>query len=597
MRRTHYRTMALGTVLALGITFAPLAAQPALPPVKDVVPAGIDPKTGVDPKKVNEPLDLVVPPIPEPPKPIGKSPGADTPPKPEPSVALPPAPPAIIPPVPEPKSEPKLELPIEPKPMKPVDEPRLTPVIPSTSPVAAGVPSNRIAPNVTLETVVPESVPMGKDISYEIIVRNNGPIPVSGVRVEEEMPNGVRYLGGEPMADVSLNVLRWSVGEMAPGAEKRLKLTVHPTGDGDYKSSPRLTYTASTANVVRVTRPRITATMKGPEATFHQEEAAYTIMVKNEGSGPATKAKIHVALSAGLRHPQQKDGSAVEAELANIAPGETRTVVLKAQAVAAGTQNVDLTVLAEGCPSVNVKASTMVHQPLLEARLVSPGKAMVRSEPVFTLELSNPGNSATPNVQAAASFPEGLEFVSASDGGNYEPGTRTVTWNLSAMQPGVKKQVTLKLRAGLHGKLAVRSVVQAGARLKAEPEAVIQVEGVPAVNFEVVNLDNPAEVGKEVMYEVRIINQGTSPLTNLRVTAAFSEGLQITSVSGPMKHQTVGQVVSLDPLPRLAVKADTVVRIKAKGTVAGDLRCKVQLSCDQMKQPVVKEESTVFFKQ
>jgi hypothetical protein len=38
-----------------------------------------------------------------------------------------------------------------------------------------------------------------------------------------------------------------------------------------------------------------------------------------------------------------------------------------------------------------------------------------------------------------------------------------------------------------------------------------------------------------------------------------------------------------------------VIRLKAKGIVAGDLRCKVQLSCDNLKQPLVKEESTVFF--
>jgi hypothetical protein len=37
-----------------------------------------------------------------------------------------------------------------------------------------------------------------------------------------------------------------------------------------------------------------------------------------------------------------------------------------------------------------------------------------------------------------------------------------------------------------------------------------------------------------------------------------------------------------------------VIRVKAKGTVAGDLRCKVQVSCDQLKQPVFKEESTTF---
>jgi hypothetical protein len=71
--------------------------------------------------------------------------------------------------------------------------------------------------------------------------------------------------------------------------------------------------------------------------------------------------------------------------------------------------------------------------------------------------------------------------------------------------------------------------------------------------------------------------------------------LQVTGVAGPAKHSAAGQTVSFEPIPRLAVKADLVIRVKAKGTTAGDKRCKVQLSCDQLKQPVFKEESTVFF--
>jgi len=119
---------------------------------------------------------------------------------------------------------------------------------------------------------------------------------------------------------------------------------------------------------------------------------------------------------------------------------------------------------------------------------------------------------------------------------------------------------------------------------------------VPAVGFEVVNVDNPAEVGKEVTYEIRLTNQGTRPLTNLKLAAVLSEGLTVTGVTGPAKHAVTAQTVGFEPIPRLAVKADVVIRLKAKGTTAGDLRCKVQLSCDQLRQPVFKEESTVFFK-
>ena len=54
---------------------------------------------------------------------------------------------------------------------------------------------------MTLETIVPDAVQLGKDISYEIVVKNTGSTAVTGVKVEEQLPAGARYLGGEPMAE------------------------------------------------------------------------------------------------------------------------------------------------------------------------------------------------------------------------------------------------------------------------------------------------------------------------------------------------------------------------------------------------------------
>jgi uncharacterized repeat protein (TIGR01451 family) len=377
-------------------------------------------------------------------------------------------------------------------------------------------------------------------------------------------------------------------------------VNVKPAGEGDFHTSPKVTFTAAAGNVIKITRPKITASITGPEAVLINDEAAFVIQVKNDGTGPAHKVKIHVALPAGLKHPQQREGSPVEAELPVLAAGETKSVTLKVKALEAGNQSCELTVLAEACGATKSTAATTVQKPMLEARLVSPGRAMVRGEPTFTLEVANPGNAPTPNVQAAVSFPEGLEFVSASDGGNYEPGSKTITWNLGSQPAGGKKPLTFKLRAGVHGKLEVRGVAASPAKVSEKPlearsTAMLEVEGVPAVGFEVVNVDNPAEVGKEVTYEIRLTNQGTRPLTNLKLAAVLSEGLSVTNVTGPAKHALSGQTVGFEPIPRLAVKADVVIRLKAKGTTAGDLRCKVQLSCDQLKQPVFKEESTVFF--
>lgn len=594
VRRIHIATLALGLVGVLGITIVQVSAQPAPSPYgarKDSV-KGKEAAAPMLPPTLGTGPEIVIPPIPaggpsiELPKPDGA-----------PMLIVPPPMPATTtPPIAKPEStgidlKPALA-PTETK--SPESKPE-TPTISSVGPS-----SNRIAPGVTIETIVPDAVPLGKDVSYEIVVRNSGPIAITGLKIDEELPAGTKYITGDPPAEVSPTMLRWSFGELAIGAEKHVKVTVKPIGEGDFKTSPHMTYTAATTSTVKITRPKLTASVTGPESVLINEEAAFTIQVKNEGTGPANKVKIHVALPAGLRHPQQRDGSPVEAELPILAPGEVKSVTLKTTAVQQGPQACELTVIAESCSVVTAKATAIVQKPMLEARLVSPGKAMVRGEPTFTLEVSNPGNATTPNVQAAASFPEGLEFVSASDSGNYEPGSRTVTWNLGPQAAGTKKALTFKLRAGVAGKIEVRAIAAAPIKVEDKPldvrtSAVVQVEGVPAVAFEVVNVDNPAEVGKEVTYEIRILNQGTCALTNVKLAAAMSDGLTVTNVTGPTKHTANSQTIGFEPIPRLAVKADVVIRIKAKGMQAGDLRCKVQLSCDQLKQPVFKEESTNFF--
>ena len=68
-----------------------------------------------------------------------------------------------------------------------------------------------------------------------------------------------------------------------------------------------------------------------------------------------------------------------------------------------------------------------------------------------------------------------------------------------------------------------------------------------------------------------------------------------TNQTGAVKAQ--GQQLSFDAIPSLGVKGEMVYRVRVKGNAAGDLRFRVQLACDQLKSPLVKEESTTFVKE
>ena len=142
----------------------------------------------------------------------------------------------------------------------------------------------------------------------------------------------------------------------------------------------------------------------------------------------------------------------------------------------------------------------------------------------------------------------------------------------------------------------MRSVAQAGARVELKAEATTNVEGVPGIAFEVVALENPVVVGKETAYEVRIRNRGSVTLTGLNIAASLSDGQKVVKVDGATVGKVIGQIVMFEPVAKLATRADMRVVIRVQSSAEGDQRCRVQVTCDQLKQPLVKEESIIFSK-
>src|SRR5262249_37867184 len=128
---------------------------------------------------------------------------------------------------------------------------------PAIDPIRLPSPTvGRVAPSVSIETVAPEAAPFGQPVSYEIVIKNHSPIPVTHVRVDEEL-GGAKFVGSEPPGEGSDDKILWMLGTLNAGEEKRIKVTVKPGSEGDLCTKPRVTYSAATALSVRVTRPSL----------------------------------------------------------------------------------------------------------------------------------------------------------------------------------------------------------------------------------------------------------------------------------------------------------------------------------------------------
>lgn len=480
---------------------------------------------------------------------------------------------------------------------------------------------NRVRQEVEVVSECPESVVFGVEFGYTIVVRNTGNVPVQGVRVEDEVPAGARYVGSDPPAELTGDRLVWAVGALDARAEKRITVRVRPTEEGEMRSRATVSYAAAVEARTRVTRPRIAVTATAQETARAGEAAKFVVKVTNGGTGPAQKLVLRAELSDGLFFSA---GAAADADVAArrpletrldaLAAGETKSIELPLVALRSGVQSCQFTVTAEGAPDTSAKASVNVVEPMLRVAQTGPAKCLVRAEPTYEIALSNPGTAATDPITVHAVLPDGFDFVSASDGGGYVAAGRAASWKLQGLPAGGTKTIALKLRATAAGDGALRTVAVAGPEgavvapvgaglkpvgrvLEAKAETPVRSEGVAAVRFEVKDLDDPVLVGTDAVYEIRVTNQGTGECTNVQLLAALAEGTTFTGATGGTKVTAQGQTLVFEPIAKLPVKGETVYTVRVKGNAPGDMRFRVQLTCDQVRTPVVKEESTSFYKQ
>jgi uncharacterized repeat protein (TIGR01451 family) len=239
-------------------------------------------------------------------------------------------------------------------------------------------------------------------------------------------------------------------------------------------------------------------------------------------------------------------------------------------------------------------ANIDVLQPQVALDVQAPKFRYLDRPANLTFKVTNSGTAPASNVTLVDTVPQGFKFVSASNEGRHDFVSRSVYWTIGDIPPGQTKEVTLELVAVNVGQHKNKAVVTAARGLKDEQEAETTVVGVSALLMELVDLDDPVELGYETSYEVRVTNTGTKTETNVQLECTLPDKMEFRGARAPAGTQfrMENRVVIFDPLPKLAPRADAIYRINVKGIAAGDLRFRARIKADGLTEPVLKEEST-----
>jgi uncharacterized repeat protein (TIGR01451 family) len=446
------------------------------------------------------------------------------------------------------------------------------------------------SPNLVLQKTAPDEIQVGKPANFDITVRNTGNVTAHDVKIHDTIPAGTRLLGTKPNAqpDGSGGIV-WSLGNLEPGDEKYVEVQLMPETEGEVGSVASVTFRAVASVRTLATRPQLKLDVSAPSQVMIGHQITLDITISNLGTGAANDIVLFESLPTQLRHPS---GAELEFDVGDLAPKETRKIQLTMTAARPGV--VDNIIAARGDGSITADASAQfeVIAPALAVSITGPTRRYLERQATYTVQVSNPGTAPAKDIEVVSRLPRALKFVSANNAGHYDEKTHAIYWSLEELPKGEQgsvKLVALPVEPGDH---TLRVESTAKQQLSDSSEETIHVEGLPALFFEVVDVEDPVEVGGDTVYEIRVLNQGTKTANGIVVAAAIPQGMRALSADGPTQNQIQGNRVIFAPLPRLAAKADTTYSLRVQGVQPGDQRLRVQIQSDEMDSPVTKEEST-----
>ena len=121
------------------------------------------------------------------------------------------------------------------------------------------------------------------------------------------------------------------------------------------------------------------------------------------------------------------------------------------------------------------------------------------------------------------------------------------------------------------------------------------VQGIPAILLEVVDIEDPVPVGSTTVYVIRVTNQGSAPGTNIKIACNLEDTMELVTTSGPTRHSASGGSVDFGAYPSLEAGGVIEWRLTIKAVGAGDVRFGVQMTSDQISRTVDETESTNFY--
>jgi uncharacterized repeat protein (TIGR01451 family) len=445
---------------------------------------------------------------------------------------------------------------------------------------------------IKLDKVIAKEANVSQPFTYSIILTNLTNTTLTNVVLTEEFSKNFQVGTITPQGQRLENQVMWRIDTLGPKASERIEISGVPTAMEPLKHCTSITYAVQACSNIHVVKPALELARKVPSEALLCDLITVEYAVQNVGTGAARDVQIRETLPDGLLTENGKN--TVQFEAGTLSAGQSRSFTIRLRASRTGV----FVNKAQAESTSNIKAesvatATTIRQPMLEIVKQGPSRLYLGRPASFEITLTNRGDGVARDTVLEDMLPTGVTGVEASAGADIS-GAK-LTWQLGTIPAGTAKTVRVSYKPSNTGMLTSTATASAYCTEPVTTTASTSVIGIPAVRIDVVDLEDPIEVGGVVTYVLTVANEGSAPDRNIRLVCNMEENMEYISATGPTQGSNMGRTINFGPLPALSPGEKATWTIKARAAKAGGVRFRTTMSSDQLTRPVEQTEATFLY--
>jgi len=473
----------------------------------------------------------------------------------------------------------------------------------TTSPPVASVAAgsdllvSHTNPEITVDTLGPRRVSIGRPAEYRIVVRNRGEGEARDVVVSLQLPEHVEIAGLHGSSGSSTSAdevaagspLQWRLDGVAGRSEETLTMTLVPRRSDAMELGVRWTCSAPLSRaMVEVEEPRLAMAITGPNEVGFGEQRLFKLTVSNPGSGMAENVVIQLMpLNPG-------DGEPVRHNVGTLKAGESSVIEVELTARQAGALRIRTEAQAEGNLRAEAAADVLVRRAVLDVVAAAPRVLFAGVPGNYEVRVRNLGDDTARNVRVAVNLPMGVKLLSTAPAAQGDAKSGQLVWTFDRVAPGSEQVCSIKCSWDQGGNQQLTVTATADGDVQKSAVASTEVQAVADLALDVIDTPGPAPLGRPVAYEIRIRNRGLKSAEGVEIVAYFSDGIEPDRAEGQTHELQPGMVV-FRPLPSIGPGQEKVLKVTARAHTAGHHRLRVEMISGSPQTQLSHEDAKYFY--